>query len=139
MEGESVTWYSTGRFSPSAQMPMSEEYATGFALEYDLVFAGYQLLDWEIGHQQLVLFNEYAYPTVLTFYGYGDPAELLAAIQEYTAGLRVIDSKSGRPYKCLFQWPDEGYAKRIGRQEAASKELGGGTEFSFSNARKSTN
>lgn len=122
-------------------MPTPTEYATAFGLITDLQLAGYQLVDWEIEHHQEVLFNEYSYPTTLTFRWLGNgepnPERLIDAVLDYTDGIRVVYSASGRPYQTLFQTSGRpmyeerdglvilyltGYSKRIS-QAAAAKLL----------------
>src|SRR5207253_11152043 len=126
-------------------MPSADEYAAGFGLQQGIVLAGYRLCSPKIGHHQVVLYNEYSYPAdlVFTWVGSGDASAetmqaLFIAFTQYIAGLRIIRTQSGRPYKCLFQYPYDsvpqaqaspdfrqislhydGYGKRIGEAEAA--------------------
>ena len=122
-------------------MPTAEEYIQGFNLYRGLILEDWELVNWEVGHEQVVLFNEYAYPTTLVFQPISSGVSnttLLAAVEEYTSGIRIIHSQSGRPYKCLFSWLEprievekdrtllhfQGYAKRIGKKEVIALENG---------------
>lgn len=125
-------------------MPTAEEYEAGFKLKEGLVLANYKLTKMKIGHHQVARWNEYEYPSELTFEwtGTNTPSEqnmkaLFATFTKHIAGLHIIRTESQRPYKCLFQYPPDtapstehsadyktvtleykGYGKRVGKAEA---------------------
>jgi hypothetical protein len=131
-------------------MPTASEYQQDFEIREGLQLSSYELTAVHVDHRQEVLFNEYSYATDLTFnwIGRGQPNAghvkvLMRSLNEYVSGVQVIYSKSGRPYKCIFQWPEnstpgfetntnytqvilcyDGYAKRIGQKEAQLIEDG---------------
>lgn len=131
-------------------MPSADEYAAGYGLHHGLILANYTLIQMQIGHHQVVLYNEYSYPTDLTWQWQG-PGEasastmqaLFQAFSQYVAGLRIIRTASGRPYKCIFQFPEgsqpqaqhssdyrdidmhyDGYGKRVSNAVATEIESG---------------
>lgn len=125
-------------------MPDAAAYQKGFDLYIGQVYANYRLSEIKIGHVQEKLWNEYSYPTTLNFtwVGSGKADEkaitsMFEAFRNHIDFVKIIRSDSGRPYKCLFQYPItqppgyrasadfstvmlqyHGYAKRIGEAEA---------------------
>lgn len=127
-------------------MPDAIAYQRGFGLQVGQIYGGYRMDTIKIGHDQVKLWNEYAYPCTLTFTWVGttkaDEKTMMALFIAFTnkvEGIKIIRSESERPYKCLFQYPItsapgyhvdptytqvslvyKGYAKRIGEAEASA-------------------
>ncbi len=131
-------------YSAHTKMPGAADYQKGFDVQVGQVYANYRLAEVKIGHVQEKLWNEYSYPTTLNFSwqgpGKADEKAMMAmfeAFRERIDTIKIIRSDSGRPYKCMFQYPAtqppgyraaadfstvmlqyHGYAKRIGEAEA---------------------
>lgn len=93
-------------------MPDSSQYADGFSIEKNMTINSYNLTNLSIGHDQIKRWNEYSYPIKMTWswisWGSPQPEDMnrfFAAFTRYVGGVRIIRSDSGRPYKCVFQWP----------------------------------
>ena len=98
-------------------MPDAAEYQQGFDLKVGQVYAQYRMDDIKIGHTQLVRWNEYEYPSTMTFRWTGsyagtksqaDEKTLMALFEAFKAkidGIKIIYTAKGTPYKCLFQYP----------------------------------
>jgi hypothetical protein len=118
-------------------MPDVQQYLKGFDLQLDMTFGGYKLTKLSCDHVQVKLWNEYSYPTDITFEWIGlagktalptknDLQKLLVNFTAYTDGYKIIRSDSGRPYKCVFMWP-------IGTAGTATYESEKGHEYTSIN------
>ena len=97
-------------------MPSTQQYLAGFKLQLNMIFGGYKLTTLSCDHVQIKLWNEYSYPTSISFEWVGitgrvapptksDIQKLLVNFTAYIDGYKIIRSDSGRPYKCVFMWP----------------------------------
>lgn len=93
-------------------MPDVGEYLNGYKLQEGRVFGGYKISKLIVSHKSIVRWNEYSYPTDITFTWNGpqkptqvDMSALFEQFTNYISGMRIIRTRSGRPYQCLFQWP----------------------------------
>jgi hypothetical protein len=125
----------------SYKMPNAHEFVTGFGLDVNsFKIEKWILIKVHAEHKMVELFNEYAYPILLTFYNKhykkGDAIFLGELLRASLKRVRVIYSESDRPYKCIILSVKvgrvikntdgsaevtvklEGFSKRIGREEA---------------------
>ncbi len=91
-------------------MPDVYDYEQGFNLYEGLTFGKYKLVGMNITHHSIKLYNEYVYPTSLTFKTTSptstekDVDELFSSFNNYVSGKRVIRTPSNRPYVCTFNY-----------------------------------
>ena len=88
-------------------MPDTQEYLQGFKIYEGLKISKYKLVKIEISHNQVVKWNEYAYPTKLVFSSRKDRSEenvndLKNKLENYVSEDRIIRTASTRPYLSKF-------------------------------------
>lgn len=86
-------------------MPEQELYKKGFNLYQGLILNGYELINIEIGHQQIKRYKKYSYPSKLTWRIHDNSYNrngLITNLNEYLKNTRIINSAYGNPYSCNF-------------------------------------
>ncbi len=95
-------------------MPAVNDYEQGFNLHEGLTCGKYKLVDINITHHSIKMYNEYVYPTSLTFRTTSSVTEedvdkLSSSFDKYVSDQKVIRTPSNRPYVCTFDYyPKEG-------------------------------
>lgn len=96
-------------------MPELHKFLSGFGIRRGMMLTGYSLENISGQEVTIVHDRQYQYPIALTF-RYAppsspqyrrdaDPQALLSALQQMTAGERIITSSFGNPYACDFGTP----------------------------------
>jgi hypothetical protein len=88
-------------------MPKVPAYIRGFGLKKGMVIEGYTLTSINIQHKKIKLFQEYGYPTTLTWAPTrtspnGSSIFLIASLSKKLAGSKVIYTAYRNPYRCSF-------------------------------------
>ncbi len=87
-------------------MPDPHDFLKGFNVTKGLNIGEWVLSDVAIDHNTISRYKEYEYPITLTFTSTGSKAipvnNLLIAVNNYVAGNRIISSRYGNPYSCVF-------------------------------------
>jgi hypothetical protein len=86
-------------------MPSPAAFAKSFGLVSGSTVAGYQLLNYTIGHQTITRYHVYHFPLAFNFrqIGAGTPRQLLSQLQQLGANKRDVLSDYGNPYECHIQ------------------------------------
>lgn len=93
-------------------MPKKQQYLQVFNIFIGLELVMYKLSNIEIDHVAIKKYDEYYYPTELTFISNDDVNEkdvdeLLFFFDEYVKGERIVQTYSGNIYVCEFIYYDE--------------------------------
>ncbi len=87
-------------------MPKVPAYVRGFGLKKGMVIEGYTLTNIDIQHKKIILWQEYGYPTSLTWTRSAgtkaNPIAFLATLSKKLSGSRVIYTAAGNAYRCSF-------------------------------------
>ena len=90
-------------------MPDVALFQRGWDIAVGQVYANYRLTAIEMSERSIVRYNVYNYPTKLVFEWMGSSApdektmqQLFDTFNAHVAGVRIIRSASGRPYRCVF-------------------------------------
>lgn len=88
-------------------MPKKEEYLKGFNIFIGLTFDKYILKNIQIDHYEIKKWNEYSYPTELTFKTLKNATQedvyiLIHLFEEYVKESKIIKTSYGNSYVCNF-------------------------------------
>lgn len=100
-------------------MPDPGTFLEGFNIAEKDKYGSYIIKEINISEKTIVRYNEYSYPIkiVMSWTGSSSPTEedakdMIKELRKYVSKDRIIRSKAGRPYRCLFIHPygeDFGY------------------------------
>lgn len=86
-------------------MPKTPQYLQGFGIRQGIRLGGYELVDIQVDHETVRRYQQYRYPTRLTWNRI-DSLEtadsLLSALVEHLRSDRVVYTSYGNPYQCNF-------------------------------------
>src|SRR5690349_9500091 len=86
-------------------MPVPNTYLRGYGLKKGMNLAGYQLSHINVGHETVVRYHEYRYPTTLIWTKVSTNANINDLMQQLHAIVgkdKTIKSQYGNPYSCHF-------------------------------------
>lgn len=93
-------------------MPDPETFLRGFNISEKNKYGSYIIKEIDISEKTIVRYNEYSYPIkiIMSWKGNTSPKEeeakdMIKELRKYVSGDRIIRSKAGRPYRCLFIHP----------------------------------
>ena len=108
-------------------MPHAPLYIGGFKLYNHPEIGGYRLDVITSGHDQIIRYHKYEYPSQAFFVPLSksaSPKELLREFTWYVSGSRIIDSEYGNPYECVYGKPEIYAIEEDGRVEIRATGTG---------------